>query len=122
MFFPIFPLLWLTCSSPSLFYLSEVTFAYKLLEPCNGTEEPPSSLSRRAPTSPGPTSSSSDWFPGPWLTCLFACFEDPANCCITCWCPCVTFGRIAEIADRGGTSFHFRFKFTCIYPQGLFVW
>nr|XP_040251701.1 cell number regulator 11-like [Aegilops tauschii subsp. strangulata] len=24
--------------------------------------------------------------------------------CLTCWCPCVTFGRIAEIADKGSTS------------------
>lgn len=23
--------------------------------------------------------------------------------CITCWCPCVTFGRIAEIVDKGST-------------------
>lgn len=23
--------------------------------------------------------------------------------CLTCWCPCVTFGRIAEIVDRGST-------------------
>lgn len=26
----------------------------------------------------------------------------PAGC-LTCWCPCITFGRIAEIADRGST-------------------
>lgn len=24
--------------------------------------------------------------------------------CLTCWCPCITFGRIAEIVDRGATS------------------
>ncbi|ONK55689.1 uncharacterized protein A4U43_UnF90, partial [Asparagus officinalis] len=24
--------------------------------------------------------------------------------CATCFCPCVTFGRIAEIVDRGSTS------------------
>ncbi|KAB1212639.1 Protein PLANT CADMIUM RESISTANCE 9, partial [Morella rubra] len=24
--------------------------------------------------------------------------------CLTFWCPCVTFGRIAEITDRGDTS------------------
>lgn len=23
--------------------------------------------------------------------------------CLTCWCPCVTFGRIAEIVDRGSS-------------------
>ncbi|RVW65039.1 Protein plant cadmium resistance 2 [Vitis vinifera] len=26
------------------------------------------------------------------------------KCCLTFWCPCVTFGRIAEIVDRGSTS------------------
>ncbi|KAL4197356.1 hypothetical protein AMTRI_Chr04g187920 [Amborella trichopoda] len=39
-----------------------------------------------------------------WSTGLCACCDDPANCCITCWCPCITFGQIAEIADRGTTS------------------
>ncbi|KAK2994015.1 hypothetical protein RJ640_015633 [Escallonia rubra] len=24
--------------------------------------------------------------------------------CVTCWCPCITFGRIAEIVDEGTTS------------------
>ncbi|KAA8532536.1 hypothetical protein F0562_032648 [Nyssa sinensis] len=24
--------------------------------------------------------------------------------CITLWCPCITFGRIAEIVDKGSTS------------------
>ncbi|KAL6187922.1 hypothetical protein ACLB2K_039317 [Fragaria x ananassa] len=24
--------------------------------------------------------------------------------CLTCWCPCITIGRIAEIVDRGSTS------------------
>ena len=27
-----------------------------------------------------------------------------ATGCLTCWCPCITFGRIAEIVDRGATS------------------
>ncbi|XP_011621024.1 cell number regulator 10-like isoform X1 [Amborella trichopoda] len=39
-----------------------------------------------------------------WSTGLFNCCDDPGNCCITCWCPCITFGQIAEIADRGITS------------------
>ncbi|KAH9771900.1 cell number regulator 2 [Citrus sinensis] len=26
--------------------------------------------------------------------------------CLTCWCPCVAFGRIAEIVDRGSTCWH----------------
>ncbi|KAM7484683.1 hypothetical protein LguiA_000692 [Lonicera macranthoides] len=24
--------------------------------------------------------------------------------CITCWCPCITFGKIAEIVDKGSAS------------------
>ena len=23
---------------------------------------------------------------------------------MTCWCPCITFGKVAEIVDRGSTS------------------
>jgi Cys-rich protein (TIGR01571 family) len=23
---------------------------------------------------------------------------------MTCWCPCITFGRVAEMVDRGSTS------------------
>ncbi|CAN7064019.1 unnamed protein product, partial [Brassica oleracea var. botrytis] len=28
------------------------------------------------------------------------CFSDCKNCCITCWCPCITFGQVAEIVDQ----------------------
>ncbi|XP_058193953.1 protein PLANT CADMIUM RESISTANCE 11 [Rhododendron vialii] len=42
--------------------------------------------------------------PGPWSTGLCGCCEDVGSCCLTCWCPCVAFGRIAEIVDRGSTS------------------
>ncbi|KAI8538846.1 hypothetical protein RHMOL_Rhmol09G0135100 [Rhododendron molle] len=41
--------------------------------------------------------------PGPWSTDLFGCFEDVPNCCITFCCPCITFGQIAEIVDKGTT-------------------
>ncbi|KAM1169993.1 hypothetical protein ACFX2I_020433 [Malus domestica] len=37
----------------------------------------------------------------PWSTGLFDCFSGPKNCCITFWCPCITFGQIAEIVDKG---------------------
>ncbi|PIM99544.1 hypothetical protein CDL12_27962 [Handroanthus impetiginosus] len=40
----------------------------------------------------------------PWSTGLFDCFSDFRNCCITCWCPCITFGQIAEIVDKGSSS------------------
>ncbi|WOL15427.1 cell number regulator 10-like [Canna indica] len=39
-----------------------------------------------------------------WSTGLCDCMDDCGNCCMTFWCPCVTFGRIAEIADKGSTS------------------
>ncbi|XP_038697290.1 protein PLANT CADMIUM RESISTANCE 2-like [Tripterygium wilfordii] len=39
-----------------------------------------------------------------WSTDLFDCFYDIPTCCLTYWCPCITFGRIAEIADQGATS------------------
>nr|GEV09565.1 PLAC8 motif-containing protein [Tanacetum cinerariifolium] len=41
---------------------------------------------------------------GKWSTGLCDCGDDVSNCCITCWCPCITFGQIAEIVDRGTTS------------------
>ncbi|KAJ1701400.1 hypothetical protein LUZ63_001179 [Rhynchospora breviuscula] len=39
-----------------------------------------------------------------WSTGLCDCFDDVNNCCLTFWCPCITFGQIAEIVDRGNTS------------------
>ncbi|XP_010268738.1 PREDICTED: protein PLANT CADMIUM RESISTANCE 7-like [Nelumbo nucifera] len=48
--------------------------------------------------------------PQQWSTSLWACYEDPENCIVTGFCPCVTFGRIAEILDRGGTSFRNRYS------------
>jgi Cys-rich protein (TIGR01571 family) len=35
---------------------------------------------------------------------LPACTQRKRTGCLTCWCPCITFGRIAEIVDRGATS------------------
>jgi hypothetical protein len=31
---------------------------------------------------------------------LFDCFSPFSTCCLTCWCPCVTYGRIKE-RERG---------------------
>ncbi|BAF13701.1 cell number regulator 10 [Oryza sativa Japonica Group] len=39
-----------------------------------------------------------------WSTGLLDCFDDCGLCCMTCWCPCITFGRVAEMVDRGSTS------------------
>uniref|UniRef100_A0A7N0VEK9 Uncharacterized protein n=1 Tax=Kalanchoe fedtschenkoi TaxID=63787 RepID=A0A7N0VEK9_KALFE len=41
---------------------------------------------------------------GHWTTSLCGCFEDCGNCCMTFCCPCVTFGRNAEIIDQGATT------------------
>ncbi|XP_078157381.1 cell number regulator 1-like isoform X1 [Carex rostrata] len=37
----------------------------------------------------------------PWSTGLCHCMDDPGNFVITCICPCITFGQIAEIVDKG---------------------
>nr|DAD35310.1 TPA_asm: hypothetical protein HUJ06_005950 [Nelumbo nucifera] len=42
--------------------------------------------------------------PVPWSTGICDCCDDAGSCCLTFWCPCATFGRIAEIVDRGSTS------------------
>ncbi|KAJ0037257.1 hypothetical protein Pint_23300 [Pistacia integerrima] len=46
---------------------------------------------------------SNSFGPLPWSTGLCDCCDDVSTCCLTCWCPCVAFGRIAEIVDRGST-------------------
>ncbi|KAK1425726.1 hypothetical protein QVD17_21081 [Tagetes erecta] len=42
--------------------------------------------------------------PSEWSTGLCDCRKDCSSCCLTCWCPCITFGRIAEVVDKGTTS------------------
>ncbi|KAJ0974954.1 hypothetical protein J5N97_016919 [Dioscorea zingiberensis] len=39
-----------------------------------------------------------------WTSGLCHCCDDPANCLITCFCPCITFGQIAEIVSQGSIS------------------
>ncbi|OMO74072.1 hypothetical protein CCACVL1_16951 [Corchorus capsularis] len=41
---------------------------------------------------------------GQWTSGLCHCFDDPVNCGITCVCPCITFGQITEIVNRGSKS------------------
>ncbi|KAL6218808.1 hypothetical protein ACLB2K_012017 [Fragaria x ananassa] len=41
---------------------------------------------------------------GEWSTGLCHCCDDPANCLITFFCPCITFGQIAEIVEQGSSS------------------
>ncbi|KAL9245785.1 hypothetical protein vseg_019395 [Gypsophila vaccaria] len=40
-----------------------------------------------------------------WTTGICNCYDDWSNCCVTCFCPCITFGKIAEIVDRGRPGF-----------------
>ncbi|XP_078182053.1 uncharacterized protein LOC144575695 [Carex rostrata] len=40
----------------------------------------------------------------PWTTGLFDCAHDMENSIITFFCPCITFGQIAELTDRGMTT------------------
>ncbi|KAM0940962.1 putative PLAC8 motif-containing protein [Dioscorea sansibarensis] len=42
--------------------------------------------------------------PAQWTTGLCGCTDDVGNCMMTFCCPCVTFGKIAEIIDRGSSS------------------
>ncbi|XP_058009908.1 cell number regulator 2 isoform X1 [Hevea brasiliensis] len=39
-----------------------------------------------------------------WTTGLCGCCEDPSNCLVTTFCPCITFGRNAEIIDKNAVS------------------
>ncbi|KAJ4710037.1 protein PLANT CADMIUM RESISTANCE 2-like [Melia azedarach] len=39
-----------------------------------------------------------------WSSGLCDCFSDRRNCCVTCCCPCMTFGQIAEVVDKGSSS------------------
>ncbi|KAM6540737.1 hypothetical protein CsatB_005184 [Cannabis sativa] len=41
---------------------------------------------------------------GKWSSGLCHCCDDPANCMVTCFCPCITFGQIAEIVDKGSST------------------
>ncbi|KAJ0048610.1 hypothetical protein Pint_16442 [Pistacia integerrima] len=48
---------------------------------------------------PNSSSEAVDWSSG-----LFDCWRSPCNALVTACCPCVTFGRVAEILDEGHNS------------------
>ncbi|TKY60953.1 Cell number regulator 10 [Spatholobus suberectus] len=59
---------------------------------------------------------------GSWSTGLCNCCADEYGAfCLTCWCPCISFGRIAEIIDRGATCGFTQFAslYACIYRTKL---
>ncbi|CAJ2654113.1 unnamed protein product [Trifolium pratense] len=39
-----------------------------------------------------------------WSTGLCRCLDDPGICLVTCFCPCITFGLIAERVDKGNST------------------
>ncbi|CAN6446022.1 unnamed protein product [Victoria cruziana] len=41
---------------------------------------------------------------GVWTTGIFGCMEDPLNVVVALFFPCITFGQVAEILDKGQTS------------------
>ncbi|KAM7462634.1 hypothetical protein LguiA_030755 [Lonicera macranthoides] len=80
----------------------------------NDDNQTPSPTSKQVPYDPATRAPVSSYDKGSteinstgaplWSTGLCDCMDDPATCCMTCWCPCITFGRIAEIVDQGSTS------------------
>ncbi|KAA8532730.1 hypothetical protein F0562_032763 [Nyssa sinensis] len=72
--------------------------------PTTTTGNPVNMVNRNIPPCPPARSNFPPHFPVAWSTGLCNFCDDTSSCCLTCWCPCVVFGRIAEIVDRGSTS------------------
>ncbi|KAK4762575.1 hypothetical protein SAY86_008343 [Trapa natans] len=41
---------------------------------------------------------------GQWSAGLCDCFSEFRLFCLSSWCPCITFGQVSEIIDRGTSS------------------
>ncbi|XP_044488912.1 protein PLANT CADMIUM RESISTANCE 2-like [Mangifera indica] len=41
--------------------------------------------------------------PGKWSSGLCHCCDDVSTCFVTCFCPCITFGQIADIVSKGSS-------------------
>ncbi|XP_076934290.1 protein PLANT CADMIUM RESISTANCE 2-like [Bidens hawaiensis] len=60
--------------------------------------------------------------PSQWSTGLCGCCSDVSTCCLTYWCPCVTFGRSAEIVDMGATTCELQGILYFIMSASQFAW
>ncbi|KAM0949132.1 putative PLAC8 motif-containing protein [Dioscorea sansibarensis] len=76
-----------------MYYPSQPNTYYPSAPPATGPPPPPPPA--MSMVSPGPI---------PWTTGLCDCTDDCGTCWMTCCCPCVTFGMVAEITERGNTS------------------
>ncbi|XP_076888681.1 protein PLANT CADMIUM RESISTANCE 2-like [Bidens hawaiensis] len=72
------------------------------VQPTPASASPPCNQSSGQPTSPPPPQPKN--YDGQWSTGVCDCMDNVTNCCITLWCPCITFEQIAEIVDEGTTS------------------
>ncbi|WJX48409.1 hypothetical protein P8452_34975 [Trifolium repens] len=53
-----------------------------------------------------------------WSTGLCNCCSNVVTCCLTCWCPCITFGRVAEIIDKACGYSGALYTFCCLLGCG----
>ncbi|KAJ6356717.1 hypothetical protein OIU78_004754 [Salix suchowensis] len=72
--------------------------------------------SRSQPARPPPVTGIPVGQQAAWSSGLCDCCSDPPGCCLTLFCPCITFGRIAEITDKGETR---DCLYSCFYRSKL---
>ncbi|AET05382.1 putative PLAC8 motif-containing protein [Medicago truncatula] len=56
-----------------------------------------------------------------WHTGYCDCSSHCRSCCLTLFCPCVAFGRVAEIVDKGTTSCCVHGLFYCLLGGFTYV-